>query len=145
MTSTVRRLLEDLEPRARVLPQRVRTLDVGAGLEDQALSARAELFAGQHVLNQPGEHGFVHRRETHQTGVQALQLRLRESVQIHPRCGLGRAHGLPPAQQDFGVACRVDRTLAQATFDFCIRWRLALTACGTTLAAQPCGFTRLLR
>jgi hypothetical protein len=33
-------------------------------------------------LNQSGERGFVHRRETHQTGIQTFQLFLRERVEV---------------------------------------------------------------
>jgi hypothetical protein len=76
------------------------------------LSARAELVTDQDVLNQRGEHGFVQPRESHQTRIETPQLCLRERVEIHTRRRLGRAHRLPPAQQDFGVACRVDGALA---------------------------------
>jgi hypothetical protein len=37
---------------------------------ENPLSARAEPFPCQHLLNQPGEHGFVQRREPHQTCIQ---------------------------------------------------------------------------
>jgi hypothetical protein len=48
----------------------------------ESLSARAELAAGQHLLNQRGERGFVHRCEPHQTRVHTLQLSFRERVEI---------------------------------------------------------------
>jgi hypothetical protein len=63
---------------------------------EKPLSARAELVAGQHLLNQRGEDGFVHRCEPYQTRVQTLQLCLRERVEIHTRSRLRRAHRLPP-------------------------------------------------
>jgi hypothetical protein len=142
VTSTVRRLLEELEPRARVLPQRVRSLDVGAGLEDQALSARAELFASQHVLNQPGEHGFVHRCEPHQTRVQTLEFPFRHRVEIHTRSRLRRAYRLSPTQQNLSVPRRVDSALTQTTLYLCIRRRLSLSTLCTALTTQPCGLAR---
>jgi hypothetical protein len=98
-----------------------------ARLADQTLSARAELLAAQHLLNQRGAYGLVHRCEPHQTGIQTLQLRLRERIEIHTRGRLARAHRLPPAQQNFRVACRADRALAEATLDLRIRRRLTAT------------------
>jgi hypothetical protein len=52
--------------RSRGVPLPVAGLLVHA----RGLRARAELVAGEHLHNQRGEHGFVQRREPHQTRIQ---------------------------------------------------------------------------
>ena len=76
--------------------------------------------------------------------VQTLQLCLRHGVEIHTRSGLGRADSLQPTKQNLGSTGIRDRALTQTTLDLCVRRGLALTARCAALAAQPCGFARLL-
>jgi hypothetical protein len=71
------RPLHEAESRARGGAAPVGRLLVRA----RGLRARGELVAGRHLLNQRGEHGFIHRREPHQTSVQTLQLCFRERVE----------------------------------------------------------------
>jgi hypothetical protein len=66
-------------------------------------------------------------RDPHEPRVQTLQLQLRERIEIHTRSGVGRAHRLPPAQQDFGVASRVNGPLTQTTLDLRVARRLTTT------------------
>jgi hypothetical protein len=97
-------------------------------------SARAKLVASEHVLNQPGEHGFVHRREPYETRVQTLQLRFRHRVEIDTGRFYDRLRALQPAQEDLSCARVCDRPLPQATLDFGIGRRAIPRTPGTAWA-----------
>ena len=99
--------------------------------------AGAGLCLGKHVLNQRGEHRFVHRRKPYPARIQTLQLSLGERVEIHTRRRVARAHRLSPTQQDFRVACRGDGAFAQTTFDLRVRRRLTIsTRCASVISKR---------
>ena len=64
---------------------------------------------------------------THEPRVQALEFRFVLRVEVDTRSGIGCVRLLRPAEEDLGRVRVTDRFLAQATLDFSIAWRLAVT------------------
>ncbi len=86
-------------------------------LPENPLSARAGLVSGQHASNQRSELGSVQPRESHQTGIQLLQLCLRKRVEIDATNTLLCPRPLQPTEEDLGGTRIGDCALSQATFD----------------------------
>jgi hypothetical protein len=115
------------------------TRDELGAFTGQCPRTRATCPARLRARAQPARRArFRSSMESHQARIQVLQLCLRERVEMHTRSRLGRAHRLPPAQQNLRVACRGDRALAQATFDLCVTRRLAVTARSTFRRRPRC-------
>jgi tetratricopeptide (TPR) repeat protein len=83
------------------------------------------------VLKQRSELGLVQPRETHETGVQPLELAFRHRVEVDAPNSLVGTGALQPAKQDFGSTRVGDSALPQAPFDLRVRRRLTLFACCT--------------
>ena len=77
-------------------------------------SARAELVAGQHVLNQRGEQGFVHLREPYQTRVETLELTFRHRIEVDAANTLLGTGTLQPTNKDLSSTGIGDRALTQS-------------------------------
>jgi len=88
----------------------------GRSLKNPGL-AQAGLVSGQHVLKQRSELGSVQPRESHQTGIQLLQLCLRKRVEIDATNTLLCPRPLQPTEEDLGGTRIGDCALSQATFD----------------------------
>ena len=73
------------------------------------------------MLNQRSELGFVQPRESHQTGLQLLQLCLRMRVEIDATNTLLGTRALQPTEEDLGGTRIGDCALAQTTLDLRIR------------------------
>jgi hypothetical protein len=76
--------------------------------------------------------------------MQALELALRQGVEVDPAKTLLRTRTLQPTEQNLRGTRIGDGALAQTALDLSIGRRLALTARCTALAAQPCGIACLV-
>jgi hypothetical protein len=99
---------------------------------------------GEHARQQSLKELLRQRCKLQQACVPPLQLALRQGVEINAPNTLLGTRSLQPTQQNLGGAGIGNGALPQTAFDFCVRRRLTLATRCAALAAQPCGFARLL-
>jgi hypothetical protein len=106
---------------------------------------RDELLICEQARDQYSKFLAKQGRRAQEAGEQALELTFGHRVEVDATKALLGTRALKPTKEDLCGAVISDCALTQTTFDLRVARRRALSARGTALAAQPCGFARLLR